>query len=55
MLFKSILLVTPTSFEQEMKDILRNTQSLLSKYFIGLSIDVLIVSLVVTEDEDQDE
>jgi predicted PurR-regulated permease PerM len=48
MLFKSILLVTPTSFEQEMKDILRNTQSLLSKYFIGLSIDVLIVSLVVT-------
>lgn len=48
MLFKSLLLITPTNFEGEMKDILRNTQNLLSKYFIGLAIDVLIVSLVVT-------
>jgi predicted PurR-regulated permease PerM len=45
MLYNSILLITPTKLENEIITILRNTQSLLSKYFIGLSIDILIVSL----------
>lgn len=48
MVFRSLLLVTPSNYEDEIKDILRTTQSLLSKYFVGLLVDVLIVSLVVT-------
>lgn len=48
MLYNSILLVTPTRFDEEIKTILKNTQQLLSKYFIGLAFDVLIVSLTVT-------
>lgn len=48
MLYNSIMLITPSKFESEIVTILRNTQILLSKYFIGLAIDVLIVSLTVT-------
>lgn len=48
MIYSSILLITPTKFDQEIKSILTNTQFLLSKYFIGLAIDVLVVSLTVT-------
>ncbi len=48
MVFRSLLLVTPSNYEEEIKDILRTTQTLLSKYFVGLLVDVLIVSLVVT-------
>jgi predicted PurR-regulated permease PerM len=45
---QSVLLITPTNYEDEMKDILRTTKSLLSKYFVGLLIDVVIVSVLVT-------
>lgn len=45
---KSILLITPVGFDKEMGDILRTSKKMLSKYFIGLFIDVLYVSIVVT-------
>ena len=46
MAFQAVLLVTPSNYEEEIKDILRTTKSLLSKYFVGLFIDVLIVSVL---------
>ena len=45
---KAMLLVTPSDYENEMKDILRTTKSLLTKYFVGLFIDSLIVVVLVT-------
>lgn len=45
---QAVLLITPTNYEEEVKDILRNTKNLLSKYFVGLIIDVTIVSTVVS-------
>ena len=44
---RSLLLITPVAYEHEMKDILRTTKSLLSKYFVALFIDVAMVILLV--------
>lgn len=48
MVYKMILLITPTKFEENTADIIRGSRNLLSKYFVGLSIDILIVSLAVS-------
>ncbi|HEY1039408.1 MAG TPA: AI-2E family transporter, partial [Bacteroidia bacterium] len=48
MVFRSLLLITPSNYEEEIKDIVRTTQVLLSKYFVGLLIDMLIVTAIVT-------
>lgn len=48
LVINSLLLITPSSFEREMNDIFKTSKKMLSKYFIGLSIDVMIVSIVVT-------
>jgi predicted PurR-regulated permease PerM len=48
MLYRTLILITPSNYEQEMKDILRTTQTMLSKYFVGLFIDILIVIVVVS-------
>ena|ERR1700741_2229464 len=48
MVYRSLLLITPTNYEAEMKDILRTTKSLLAKYFIGLFIDVIVVGALVS-------
>ncbi|MCD6065705.1 MAG: pheromone autoinducer 2 transporter [Bacteroidetes bacterium] len=48
MAFKSLILITPSAYETEIIDILRTTKSLLSKYFVGLFIDVVIVSVLAT-------
>lgn len=48
MVVKSLLLITPTNYEGEMKDILRTSRSMLGKYFTGLFIDILFVSFTVT-------
>lgn len=45
---KSLLLITPTAFETEMLDIFRTSKKMLSKYFIGLFIDIILVSVIVT-------
>lgn len=44
---KSLMLITPSSYEKEMFDILRTSKKMLSKYFIGLLIDVIAVSCIV--------
>ena len=44
---RSLLLITPVDYEEEMKDILRTTKALLSKYFVALFIDVVMVTLIV--------
>ena len=46
--YRTVLLITPVEFEDEMKDILRTTKSMLSKYFVALFIDVIIVITLVS-------
>lgn len=48
LVLKSLLLITPSSYESEMFDILRTTKKMLSRYFTGLFIDVVIVATLVT-------
>lgn len=45
---KSLLLITPSSFETEMIDIFRTSRKMLSNYFIGLFINVAFISVTVT-------
>lgn len=47
MVYRSILLITPSQYESEVKDILRTTRLMLTKYFTGLLADVLIVTVLV--------
>lgn len=46
--YRTVLLITPVEYEDEMKDILRTTKSMLSKYFVSLFIDVIIVMILVS-------
>ena len=46
--YRTVLLITPVEYENEMKDILRTTKSMLSKYFVALTIDVIIVITIVS-------
>jgi len=46
--YRTVLLITPVEYEAEMKDILRTTKSMLSKYFVALFIDVIIVITLVS-------
>jgi len=48
MVVRTLLLMTPTDYESEMKDILRTSKRMLSKYFTGMFIDLLFVSFTVT-------
>lgn len=48
MVVKSLLLVTPSNMEGEMIDIFRTSKKMLSKYFTGLFIDVVVVAIIVT-------
>ncbi len=45
---KAIFMITPSDYETEMKEIIRTSKKMLSKYFIGLFIDVVLVSTLVT-------
>jgi predicted PurR-regulated permease PerM len=45
---KSLLLITPSEFEGEMIDIFRTSKKMLSSYFVGLFIDVILISIIVT-------
>lgn len=40
---RTLLLITPKNFEDEITDILRTSKKMLSKYFTGLLIDIVIV------------
>jgi predicted PurR-regulated permease PerM len=46
MVSRTILLLTPERFDAEMKDVLKTSKKMLSKYFTGLLIDVLIVGVL---------
>lgn len=46
--YRTVLLMTPVAYEDEMKDILRTTKSMLSKYFVAMFIDVTIVIVLVS-------
>lgn len=48
MVYRMALLITPSQYEGEMKDILRTTRKMLTKYFAGLFLDVVIVGLIVS-------
>jgi len=48
MVVKALILITPSNYENEMLDIFRTSKKMLSKYFIGLFIDMVLVSLIVT-------
>lgn len=43
---RTILLLTPQKIEKEVKEILITSKKMLSKYFIGLIIDVLVVGVL---------
>jgi predicted PurR-regulated permease PerM len=44
---EGILLLTPSGFEEASKDIMRTSKRMLSKYFVSLLIDMLIVGVAV--------
>ena len=48
MVVKALLLMTPSEYESEMLDIYRTSRKMLSKYFTGLFIDMVLVSFIVT-------
>ena len=48
MVVKALLLITPSAYESEMLDIYRTSRKMLSKYFTGLFIDMILVSFIVT-------
>lgn len=48
MVVKSLILITPSNYVREMFDILRTSKKMLSQYFIGLMIDVILISGTVT-------
>lgn len=48
MLIKAIMLLTPVKLQSEIKHIFLKIIKLLSKYFLGLSLDLLIVMTLIT-------
>lgn len=45
---RALLLITPSNFESELLDIYRTSKKMLSRYFTGLFIDMIIVSFIIT-------
>jgi predicted PurR-regulated permease PerM len=45
---KAILLITPSNSEAETLDIYKTSKKMLSKYFTGLFLDVLLISFLIT-------
>lgn len=46
--YRTVLLITPVEYEDEMRDILRTTKTMLTKYFVALFIDVIIIITLVS-------
>lgn len=44
---RTFFLLTPPKYDNEVKEILRTSKKMLSRYFTGLTIDVLIVGILV--------
>jgi predicted PurR-regulated permease PerM len=45
---RGLLLITPTIYEKKILEIVRKSKKMLSNYFIGLFIDIFLVSIIVT-------
>ncbi|MBP7496722.1 MAG: AI-2E family transporter [Bacteroidales bacterium] len=43
LIFKAIMLATPQRYNEEMNNILSNSKKLLTRYFLGLSTDLLLI------------
>lgn len=48
LIYSTILLLTPPKHIEAIKDIVRDTKRLLTKYFIGILLDMLFVTVVTT-------
>lgn len=46
--YKSIMSATPTKYEVQVKNVIRESSQLLTRYFIGIAIQVLLITLCVT-------
>lgn len=46
--YKSILSATPTRYEDQVKNVIRDSRQLLTRYFIGISIQLFLISFCVT-------
>lgn len=46
--YKSILSATPTRYEEQVKNIIRDSSRLLTRYFVGISIQVFLITLCIT-------
>lgn len=47
MVFKSLLLITPSQYETKMVEIIRTSRFMLTKYFTGLLLDVVLITVLV--------
>lgn len=48
MFVRGIMLVTPTNYQDEIRNVLASTKSLLTRYFIGMVIDIILVISMIT-------
>lgn len=46
--YKAILSATPSRYEDQVKNIVRDSRRLLTRYFVGISIQIFLISLCVT-------
>lgn len=46
--YKSIMSATPTRYELQVKNVIRDSSSLLTRYFLGISLQVFLITLCVT-------
>lgn len=46
--YKSVLTITPEKYEDQVKEIIRDTRELLTRYFIGIAIQLMLVMVCIT-------
>jgi predicted PurR-regulated permease PerM len=46
--YKSVLTITPERYEDQVKEIIRDTRELLTRYFVGIAIQLLLVMICIT-------
>jgi predicted PurR-regulated permease PerM len=46
--YKSVLTITPEKYEDQVKEIIRDTRELLTRYFIGIAIQLMLVMICIT-------
>jgi predicted PurR-regulated permease PerM len=46
--YKAVMSATPTKYEDQVREIIRDSRDLLTRYFVGIGIQVLLVTICVT-------